>query len=133
MDAPSAAGIEQEQRSCTYKTGDRQPCCAGPRAGSKDGTVYIDLYDVQLAGVQKRQAQLGIVSSGFKVLAQRGIDLSQRTAADDHDRHYRVLEALPTATWPAFGIPGAAVGIVQDGRLIYAQGFGDANPKPARR
>ena len=27
------------------------------------------------------------------------------------------------------GIPGAAVGIVQNGELVYAQGFGVANPE----
>ncbi len=95
----------------------------------KDGTVYIDLYDVQMAGVQKRAAQLGIISSGFKVLAQQQVDLSSAQPLTITTAITEELEAFIDKYMAAFEIPGAAVGIVQNGQLVYAKGFGEANPE----
>ena len=127
MDAPSATGIEQT-KVLSYKTGDANRVVQA-QGRLKDGTVYIDLYDVQMAGVQKRAAQLGIISSGFKVLAQQQVDLSSAQPLTITTAITEELEAFIDKYMAAFGIPGAAVGIVQNGQLVYAQGFGEANPE----
>ena len=127
VDAPSAAGIEQT-KVLTYKTGDPNRVVQA-QGRLKDGTVYIDLYDVQMAGVQKRAAQLGIISSGFKILAQQEVDLSSAQPLTITTAITEELEAFIDKYMAAFEIPGAAVGIVQNGQLVYAQGFGEANPE----
>ena len=127
VDAPSAAGIEQT-KVLSYKTGDPNRVVQA-QGRLKDGTVYIDLYDVQMAGVQKRAAQLGIISSGFNVLAQQQVDLSSAQPLTITAAITEELEAFIDKYMGDFGIPGAAVGIVQNGQLVYAQGFGEANPE----
>jgi CubicO group peptidase (beta-lactamase class C family) len=124
--APSAQGIE-ETLAFTYKTGDRNRIVQA-QGQRKDGIVYIDLYDVQLAGVQKRQAQLSIVSTGFKVLAQEKTDLTAVQPLAVTAAITQPLEAFVTHYMESFDIPGAAIGIVQNGELVYAQGFGVADP-----
>ncbi len=126
LDVPSAAGIEKTV-GISYKTEDRNRIVQA-QGRLKDGIVYIDLYDVQVAGVQKRQAQLGIVSTGFKVLAQQETDLSGVQPLTITAAITEPLEAFIEKYMDVFHIPGAAVGIVQDGQLVYANGFGVANP-----
>lgn len=126
IDAPSAPGIEQTV-VLSYQTGDRNRVVQA-QGQLKDGIVYVDLYDVQLAGLQRRQAQLSIVSSGFKVLAREETDLSGVQPLPVDAAITEQLEAFIEKYMGEFGIPGAAVGIVQDGELVYAQGFGVADP-----
>ncbi len=126
LDVPSAVGIEKTV-GISYQTKDRNRAVQA-QGRLKDGVVYIDLYDVQMAGVQKRQAQLGIVSSGFKVLAQQETDLSGVQPLTITAAITEPLEAFIEQYMDVFHIPGAAVGIVQDGQLVYANGFGVANP-----
>jgi len=127
IDAPSASGIEKTV-VVSYKTGDQNRIVQA-QGQLKDGIVYADLYDVQLAGVQKRQAQLSIISSGFKILAREEIDLSNVQPLTVTAAITEPLEAFIDKYMAAFGIPGAAVGIVQNGELVYAKGFGVANPE----
>lgn len=123
---PSASGIEKTV-VLSYKTGDQNRIVQA-QGQLKDGIVYVDLYDVQLAGVQRRQAQLSIISSGFKILARENVDLSGAQPLAVTAAITEPLEAFINKYMSAFDIPGAAVGIVQGGRLVYAQGFGVANP-----
>jgi CubicO group peptidase (beta-lactamase class C family) len=127
MEIPSAPGIDNTV-AYTYKTGDRNRIVQA-QGQLKDGVVYAELYDVQLEGLQKRQAQLSIVSSGFKVLAQEQTDLSGVQPLPVTAEITDQLEAFIERYMAEFGIPGAAVGIVQGGELVYAKGFGIANPE----
>ena len=127
IDVPSASGIEKTV-ILSYKTGDQNRLVQA-QGQIKDGIVYIDLYDVQMEGAQKRGAQLGIISSGFKVLAREVTDLSQAQPLAVTAAITEPLEAFIDQYMAAFGIPGAAVGIVQGGELVYAQGFGVADPE----
>lgn len=123
---PSAAGIEQTIVN-SYLTGDSNRIVQA-QGQLMDGIVYIDLYDVQLAGAQKRGAQLSIISSGFKILARETTDLSGVQPPAISPAITDPLEAFIDTHMAAFDIPGAAVGIVQGGELVYAEGFGVADP-----
>jgi len=127
LDVPSAAGVEKSL-IVNYDTGDDNRLVQG-FGQVKDGVTYVNLYDVQMAGLQKRQAQLGIVSSGFKILAIEETDLSQTQPLTVTEAIVPPLEAFITANMASLQVPGAAVGIVQDGELVYAKGFGVANPE----
>lgn len=124
---PSAPGIEKTVVN-SYKTGDPNRLLQG-MAQLKNGVNYINLYDVQAAGVQKRAAQLSIVTSGFQVLGNEQADLSNARPLTVTAEITGQLETFIDKYMQAFQIPGAAVGIVQDGKLVYAQGFGIANPE----
>lgn len=127
VDVPSASGIEQTV-VLSYKTGDQNRIVQA-QGQLKDGIIYVDLYDVQMAGAQKRNAQLSIISSGFKVLAREEIDLSDVQPLAVTPEITGQLEAFIDQYMAAFDIPGAAIGIVQNGELVYAEGFGVADPE----
>jgi CubicO group peptidase (beta-lactamase class C family) len=126
IEVPSAPGIEQAL-AVSYKTGDRNRIVQA-QGQLKDGIAYVDLYDVQLEGLQRRQAQLSIISTGIKVLAQEERDLRGVMPLKVGAGITEPLEAFIDKYMAEFGIPGAAVGIVQDGELVYAKGFGVADP-----
>ncbi len=88
-----------------------------------DGLYYLLLIDGELAALQQRQAQLSIIDSGLTITALAETDLTG-------------VEPLPVSAvitevetfieegLTQFGIPGAAVAIVQDGEIVYSNGFG---------
>ncbi|MBE2236312.1 MAG: beta-lactamase family protein [Caldilineaceae bacterium] len=97
-------------------------------AQAKDGDAYLILIDGEVASLQRRAAQVQIVGSGFKILAVEETDLSEVEPLAISDEITAALEEFITQYMAAFGIPGAAVGIVDEGELVYAQGFGVADP-----
>ena len=88
-----------------------------------DGQVYLLLVDGDLAALQRRAAQVQIIATSFEITALEKVDLSGASPRD-------VREILPDferfieATMEAFGIPGAAVAVVQNGEVVYLKGFG---------
>ena len=95
----------------------------------KDGISYVLLLDTDLTTLQKRGAQLSIVGSGFDILAAEEADLSETKPLPVTAEIIGELEKFIAEYMAKFGIPGAAVGIVQDGEVVYAKGFGVADPE----
>jgi CubicO group peptidase (beta-lactamase class C family) len=110
-----------------YETGDEERFVMGD-ARLHDGVAYLTLYDGDLATVQRRVSQLQIIGSGFDILALEGTDLSALTPRPIDDALIGELEAYIERAMAQYNVPGAAVAIVQDGEIVYAQGFGIRNP-----
>ncbi len=110
-----------------YDTGDVNRIMQAVAQG-KNGDAYLLLVDGALAGLQKRNAQVSIVGSGFKILAVEETDLADVAPLPIDDAIIASLEEFIATYMEAFGIPGAAVGIVENGELIYSKGFGVADP-----
>lgn len=88
-----------------------------------DGVSYILLVDADLGALQRRAAQVQIVSTGLKITGIEETDLtgaSLRPVAEIEAD----LDAFIEENLQAFGVPGAAVAIVQDGEVVYLKGFG---------
>ncbi len=111
----------------SYDTGDVNRIMQAVAQG-KNGDAYLLLVDGALAGFQKRNAQVSIVGSGFKILAVEETDLAEVEPLSIDDAIIASLEEFIATYMEAFGIPGAAVGIVENGELIYNKGFGVADP-----
>lgn len=126
LEPPSEPGIERTL-STTYDTGDDARLVQGV-AQLKDGISYVLLLDTDLTTLQKRGAQLSIVGSGFDILAAEEADLSGAQPEPVTAEITGELEKFIADYMDKFGIPGAAVGIVQDGQVVYAKGFGVADP-----
>src|SRR5690606_37788206 len=87
------------------------------------GDAYVMLVYAELGMLQRRNAQLQIVASGFEITAVESVDLSDATPLPAAE----VLEDLETFVeyaMGAFDIPGAAIAIVEGGEVVYADGFG---------
>jgi len=102
-------------------------------AQGKNGDAYLLLIDGQLSGLQKRNAQASIVASGFKILAVEETDLTGVMPLPIDAKIILALEDFIATYMEAFGIPGAAVGIVENSELVYSRGFGVADPVTGER
>lgn len=89
-----------------------------------NGTVYVFLIDADLAAAQRRGAQINIVATGFKIGALEETDLTGVAPKPVDAAMIAKLETFVTDALPQFGIPGAAVAVVQGGKVVYTGGFG---------
>lgn len=126
VEPPSGSGIERTLVT-NYDTDDASRVVQAV-AQLKDGAAYVILVEGQLAAFQRRNAQVAIIGSGFKILAVEEIDLSAVDPLPVNDDVIASLEEFIAAYMGAFAVPGAAIGIVEGNELIYAKGFGVADP-----
>jgi CubicO group peptidase (beta-lactamase class C family) len=89
-----------------------------------EGVTYVQLYDGELTAIQRRSAQVNVIASGYEITAQEREDLSGVEAQPVTDEMLAEIEAFVSEAIELADIPGAAVAIVQDGEVIYINGFG---------
>jgi CubicO group peptidase (beta-lactamase class C family) len=89
-----------------------------------EGMVYVLLFRGELAAVQQRAAQLGIIQSGFAISGLEEVDLAGTEPRLLDEQLTGELEAYIADALTRFEIPGAAVAVVQNGEIVYANGFG---------
>lgn len=93
-------------------------------ARGRGEVFYVALVDGKIAALSRRGAQLGAILSSLKA---PGVKKESWAGKKAH-----VLDAGRLATLAAFledartklGVPGAAIAIVQGGKVIYKKGFG---------
>ncbi len=124
---PSAEGVEKTI-AYSYDTGDDNHIVQAT-AQLYDGVNYVQLYDLPLEAAQRRGAQLAIVSSGFKILATKQLDLTGKQPAALTDDIVKQWEAFINDAQAKLEVPGALVGVVRDGELVYAKAFGYSDPE----
>lgn len=92
-----------------------------------NGTTFLNLYDLTLEAVQRRSAQISIIDSGFKVLANEPQTLAAEEMGELTPDLIAEWEAFIAETMETFEVPGMVVGVVRGGELVYANGFGYAD------
>ncbi len=93
-----------------------------------EGVAYLTLYDGDLETVQRRLSQLQIISSGLDILGVEQTDLAGVAPRSIDDALLADLETYIISALEQYKVPGAAVSIVQDGEIVYAEGFGIRDP-----
>ncbi len=118
---PSEPGVE-ETVDIGYDSGRERFVAANGRL--VQGVVYVLLADGPVAAVARRASQLQIIISGFRITAVERVTLTGVAPKPVTAELIARLEAYITETMPRHDVPGAAVAIVQDGRVVYTRGFG---------
>ena len=126
LEPPSAQGIEQSM-VINYRSEDpnRFAQAVAQRTGDH---VYLMLIDGQLTGFQRRSAEVNTIASGYKILAQTQVDLAGTAVRTVDAGVWEPLEDFVTFQMAQFGVPGVAVAIVQNGEIVFAKGYGVADP-----
>ena len=93
----------------------------------KDGVAYINLISGSLKAINKRSAQLNTIIKTWKPKSIKGEDYSHVTAKAFKGiimkyKFNRFVKRLKKE----LHIPGLAIGIIQDGQVVYKKGFGKA-------
>lgn len=102
-------------------------------AETRNGRIYIVLIKGNRAALDRRGAQVNIAVTGFRPADAPGDSLKDTPPRQLAEAEAQALAAYVTDIMPRFDIPGAVVGIVQDGRIVLLQGFGvrdRARPDP---
>ena len=120
LEPPSEPGIEKTV-VINYDGGNR---IAQAFAQLYGGTAYLLLFEGDLAAVQRRSAQVNIIASGFEISGLETTDLTGTEPLTVDETVTGELEAYVTDALKRFGIPGAAVAVVQNGEVVYEGGFG---------
>ena len=89
-----------------------------------EGNVYVFLIDGDLAALERRSAQTNIIATGFTITGLAGEDLTGTAPLPVTDEMTSQLATFVEDALEQFGVPGAAVAIVQNGEVVYARGFG---------
>lgn len=109
-DFDAVAGEGRSARAYLYRKADRW-------------TVMI--ADLDLVVAERRENQIGVVFNSLEAPGYSRESFAGRTAATLDVAKLEELSAFIESAQTAYGIPGVAVGIIQDGRVIFARGFGE--------
>lgn len=127
VDHPPATADAEQVVVITYATGDDNRIVQAVGQLYK-GVAYLMLFDLDLATTQKRSSQISIIRSGFKITAFTQTDLSHVKPLALNAASLAALDAYIAEALQKFDVPGAAVAIVQDGKIVHAKGFGLRDP-----
>ncbi len=123
VDAPARDGWDAVSQ-VVYVTPTAEQRLVIGLARRKGEVWYVALLDGSAAGVDRRGAQLGIVIESFTV---PGLDKETFAGKTAHTLDKARLDELTAFTETALArtkVPGAAIAVVQGGKVVYARGFG---------
>src|SRR5690606_14965122 len=86
--------------------------------------VYLILVEGELTDIQRRAAQIGIISSGYTITGTPKTDLTGAEMRPVDTEIIAALESYVNELMPQFKVPGAVIAIVQDGQIVYTGAFG---------
>lgn len=118
---PATSGID-EIVIITYDTSDQRIVQAFAQR-VKD-QVFVMLIDGSTDAVARRGSQVQIIASGLTIKGQPKTDLTNAEPKPLTPEMLAELEAYIAEAMPAAKVPGAAVAIVQNGKVVYLHGFG---------
>ena len=108
-----------------YETGGAEARTVVGVARKKGGTHYVTLLDAADAGLDRRGAQLGTIVSTFKAPGVGEESFAGRAALPLDPERLARLDRFIEEAMALASVPGAAIAIVQDGRVVHAKGFGE--------
>ncbi|HEY8446433.1 MAG TPA: serine hydrolase domain-containing protein [Thermomicrobiales bacterium] len=120
---PSAQGVE-ETVVITYDPGTASgqvKQALGQRVGDQ---VYILIFEGSVQAAVRRAAQINVIASGFTITGVSQVDLSGVTPRRFEGELVTTFEAYVEDLMRRMEVPGMSVAIVQDGQIVYANGFG---------
>jgi CubicO group peptidase (beta-lactamase class C family) len=120
---PSSPGFD-ETVVVNYGSGMSVPFYQGlaQRIGTDVYTLLIVLNDLAAAG--QRGAQIQIIASGFQPTSLVTTDLSAVMPLPVDETIIAALEDFIALNLPLSEVPGLSLAIVQDGEIVYANGYG---------
>jgi CubicO group peptidase (beta-lactamase class C family) len=89
-----------------------------------EGKVYVFLLDAPLDAYVTRQAQVGIIASGFDITTVEEGDLTEVEVLSFDEVMATELDLYIPKAMEQAGVAGAVVAVVQDGEVRYLRAFG---------
>lgn len=96
----------------------------GAQVWTAGQTLVVALVDFDLAVAERRGSQVALVLRGLQATGHQTESFVGRTPLPFDQTRLDQLRALLVRGQRELDVPGIAVGIVQDGRVVMAEGFG---------
>ncbi len=120
---PATAGWDEIAQIAYQTAADERRIVTGI-ARRKGTTYYVTLIDGAIAAAERRGAQLNIAVGSLEVAARAEENLAGRKAHTlDASRAERLVAFAEEARKQA-GVPGVALAVVQNGRIVLEKGLG---------
>jgi CubicO group peptidase (beta-lactamase class C family) len=120
---PSAEGID-ETVVITYDGGQTSGRVSQAFAQRVGDQVYVMIFDGTVEAATRRNAQIGVIATGLVPMGRETTDLSGVAPAAFTGELIDEFEAYAQALLDRLEVPGAALAVVQDGQVVYANGLG---------
>ncbi|HLK67748.1 MAG TPA: serine hydrolase domain-containing protein [Bryobacteraceae bacterium] len=91
------------------------------RLGSR---AFVNLVRGSTAAISRRGAQLSEAFSGWKPQGYREVSLQDRAASLWTDEQCQKFKEFIVPAMAAMQIPGVSIAVVQNGRIVWSDGFG---------
>jgi CubicO group peptidase (beta-lactamase class C family) len=121
---PPANSGWDEIAQISYETGAEERRIVTAAARRKGKTYYITLIDSAVAAAERRGAQLNIAVGSLEVAARTEENLAGRRAHTLDPARVDKLVAFAEAARKQTSVPGVAMAIIQDGKIVLEKGFG---------
>ena len=112
-------------RDYTYQTSPNEKRDVGANARRRGETWTVILYDMEQAVGEKRGAQVALIFSRLLPKGYERETFAGRTAHKLDAKRIAELSAFVENGRQTLGVPGVSVGLVQDDRVVFADGFGE--------
>lgn len=112
-------------RDYTYQTSPNEKRDVGANARRRGETWTVILYDMEQAVGEKRGAQVALIFSRLLPKGYERETFAGRTAHKLDAKRIAELSAFVENGRQKLGVPGVSVGLVQDDKVIFADGFGE--------
>jgi len=121
---PPATQGWDELAQIAYETGAEERRVVLGSARRKGETYYVTLVDGAVAAAERRGAQLNIAVGSLEVAARAEENLAGRTAHKLDPARAEKLLAFAEEARKQTNVPGVALAVVQDGRIVLERGLG---------
>ena len=121
---PPATQGWDEIAQIAYETGAEERRIVTGGARRKGKTYYVTLIDSAIAAAERRGAQLNIALGSLDVAARAEENLAGRRAHPLDAARLEKLVAFAEAGRKQTNVPGVALAIVQDGKIVLEKGLG---------
>ena len=120
---PATAGWD-EIAQIAYETGAEERRIVTGAARRKGKTYYVTLVDGAFAAAERRGAQLNIAVGSLAVAARTEENLAGRRAHTLDPARLEKLVAFAEEARKQTHVPGVALAVVQDGKIVLEKGLG---------
>ena len=122
-----------DQKQYIYETSPGEHRAVIAHAARHDGVWTVGIFDMDQAVAEKRASQIGLIFSRLLPRDYQRESFAGKTASKLDAERLHLLTSFIDESRDSFGVPAIALGIVQDGKVVFADGFGSKElGKPGR-
>jgi CubicO group peptidase (beta-lactamase class C family) len=113
-----------DRKSYTYQTSPNEKRDVAADVRRANGVWTVALYDMASAIGEKRAAQVNLIFGKLLPKGYQRESFVDRSAQPLDAQRLAELERFVRNAMAQSGVPGVSLGLIQDGRVVYAQGLG---------